>query len=59
MNGIVSAMIVAGPIENTGHSIPDLGQQLSMDHTRVMLYITPTMARQWIGVLEQIAKEND
>ena len=36
-----------------------LGQQFQMDGSPVLLYITPTIAKQWIEVLETIAKESN
>jgi len=34
-----------------------LGQQFQMDGSPVLLYITPTVAKQWIETLTTITKE--
>ena len=34
-----------------------LGQQFQMDGSPVLLYITPTIAKQWIETLTTITKE--
>ena len=34
-----------------------LGQQFQMDGSPVLLYITPTIAKQWIETLNKITKE--
>ena len=57
MTGAVSVSIVAGPIKATGTGNPASGHQIKMgDDGRVFIHITTDMARQWIGVLEQIAE---
>lgn len=55
--GIVSTSINAGDITATGHGNPTSGHQLSMGNN-LFIHITPETAKQWIGVLEPIAKED-
>ena len=57
IRGQVTATIMAGHIEATTTKPNNIGQQVVMAGSSVHIYITPNVARQWIGVLEQIAKE--
>ncbi|GAP53849.1 hypothetical protein AHiyo6_04140 [Arthrobacter sp. Hiyo6] len=55
--GYISASIVAGHIKATkSAAISNIGKQVAMSGSTTMLYIKPDVARQWIGVLEQIAE---
>lgn len=55
--GQVHATIVAGSIEATATPpSPRIGNQIVMAGTGVHIYITPDVARQWIGVLESITE---
>lgn len=56
--GIVSASVVAGPLEVTGHRSLEAGQQLRMG-TNLFIHIHPDTAQQWIETLSTIAKENE
>lgn len=50
-----SVSIVAGPIEPAANPVGILGHMLKMHGGATYITITPETARQWIGVLEQIA----
>lgn len=55
--GHISIAVVAGDIRATTQPVePKLGQQVRMGDT-LFFHIKPEVARQWIGVLEPIAKE--
>lgn len=55
--GIISVSAVAGPIRATNHPRNQkIGQQVTMGDD-LYFHITPEVARQWIGVLEPIAKD--
>jgi hypothetical protein len=56
--GTVGVSITAGHIAATKQPLhPVIGQQVVMGAgINFMLHITPDVARQWIGVLEPIAK---
>jgi len=56
--GTVGVSITAGHIAATDQPLhPVIGQQIVMGTgVDFMLHITPDVARQWIGVLEQIAE---
>ena len=58
--GTVGVSIVAGHIAATDQPIhPRIGQQVFMGSgADFAFHITPDVARQWIGVLEPIAKDN-
>lgn len=56
--GNVSVSVAAGHIKATSQPTnPEIGQQVSMGDD-LYFHITPEIARQWIGVLETIAKES-
>jgi hypothetical protein len=55
IKGYVSASIQAGTIEATATKPNHIGQQVAMTGSGVMIYIRPEVARQWIGVLTEIA----
>lgn len=60
--GAVSVSVIAGEIEVTNTPItltPSLGQQVVMGNSGLYFHIKPEVARQWVSVLEPIAKEND
>ena len=53
--GIVTVSILAGHIQATHvKAHPLIGKQLAIGDD-IHVHITPDVARQWIGVLEQIA----
>lgn len=55
--GILSVSAIAGPIRATSQPRnPNIGQQVTMGDD-LYFHITPEVARQWIGVLEPIAKD--
>ena len=58
--GTVGVSITCGHIAATDQPPhPRVGQQIMMgDDASFMLHITPDVARQWIGVLEGIAKDS-
>jgi hypothetical protein len=50
-----SVSIVAGPLTPAANPLGVLGHMLKMHGGAAYITITPETARQWIGVLEQIA----
>ncbi|MFH5879783.1 hypothetical protein [Arthrobacter sp. NA-172] len=54
--GHVTVSILAGPIEATGNESESGRHQIWMANGLAFIHITPDVARQWIGVLEPIAK---
>jgi len=57
--GTVGVSITAGHIYTSDLPPTRIGQQVFMGSAREFaLHITPTVARQWIGVLETIAKDS-
>ena len=58
-NGHVSVSLLAGNIAATSRPMhSEIGQQIRMNDD-FYFHITPQTARQWIEVLEPIAKEAD
>jgi hypothetical protein len=56
--GQLHLTVIAGTIEATDiEPSPNIGQQIRMPGSGVLIYITPDIARQWIGVLENITAE--
>lgn len=56
-DGYITATINAGHISKTSTPpSPKIGQQLQMNGATIHIYITPEVARQWVGVLETIAE---
>ena len=56
--GRIHVSIEAGHLKPTiTPPSPALGKQVEMDGSNVLLYITPTTAKQWIEVLTPIAEE--
>lgn len=58
VRGQVTAAIHAGHIEATATKPNHIGQQVAMAGSGVHIYITPDVAKQWIGVLETIAEDH-
>lgn len=55
-DGLVSVSVIAGEIRPAAHDADGLiGKQVMMGNG-LYFHITPTVARQWIGVLEPIAE---
>jgi len=59
VSGEITAAIQAGHIEATATKPNHIGQQLAMAGSGIHIYITPDVARQWIGVLTPIAEESN
>ena len=58
--GRINVSIEAGHLKPTiTPPSPALGKQVEMDGSNVLLYITPTTAKQWIEVLTTIAEETE
>lgn len=56
--GRIMLIVNAGDIQPTNQPThPVVGKQVRMGDSGLTLNITPATARQWIGVLEPIAKE--
>ncbi len=56
--GNLSVSITAGHIRATSQpQHPLIGQQVAMGNGDLHFHITPEIARQWVGVLEQIVAE--
>ena len=57
--GHMRVLVVAGPIELSVHPAQPLsGKQVLMGNSGLSLHITPDIAKQWLPVLEQIAKDS-
>ena len=58
--GTVGVSIAAGHLTPTDLPPTRFGKQIMMgDSGNFMIHITPEVARQWIGALEPIAKDNN
>ena len=57
--GHISVTVQAGHIQATETAPNHIGQQITMAGASAMFYIKPDVARQWISVLETIAREDD
>jgi len=56
--GRINVSIEAGHLKPTiTPPSKTLGQQVEMDGSSVLLYITPAVAQQWLPVIESIAGE--
>ena len=55
--GRINVSIEAGHLKPTiTPPSPQLGKQVEMDGSNVLLYITPEVAKQWLTVLKTIAE---
>ena len=58
--GTVGVSITAGHLTPTDRQPTSIGKQLWMGKDGALaIHITPDVARQWIGVLETIAKDGE
>lgn len=54
---IVSVSIIAGPITRPNSEVGSFGHLIRMGHGNIYLQITAETAKQWLPVIETIAKE--